>query len=180
MSLRHALLGLLAYEPRTGYGLLKHFEQSLAYTWPTTHSQIYPELARLRDEGLIRQSGSGPRGAKTYEITDEGTAQVKRWLRETEPDRAVRHEPDLRIFFLWLLEPHEAAANLRRERELQEELLAEYEAIAHHERDFSTRKTLAYRLALELGLRISRARIEWAEWAERQVRSPRWRDRPPR
>jgi alpha-beta hydrolase superfamily lysophospholipase len=48
MSLRHALIGVLADEPRTGYGLLKHFEQSLAYAWPASHSQIYPELARLR------------------------------------------------------------------------------------------------------------------------------------
>ena len=28
MSLRHALLGALADHPRTGYELLKHFEQS--------------------------------------------------------------------------------------------------------------------------------------------------------
>lgn len=180
MSLRHALLGLLAFEPKTGYGLLKHFEESLAYSWPTTHSQIYPELARLREQGLIRQRGSGPRGAKTYEITDEGLAAVRRWLRDTEPDRAVRHEPDLRIFFLWLLEPQEAAAHLRRERELQDGLLAEFEAIAERTRELPTRKTMAYRLALELGLRLSRARIEWAEWAERQVRSTRWRERPPR
>ena len=69
MSLRHALLGVLTDEPRTGYGLLKHFEQSLAYAWPASHSQIYPELARLLDEGLIEQTGSGARGAKTYAAT---------------------------------------------------------------------------------------------------------------
>ena len=48
MSLRHALLGLLADRPYSGWQLLKHFEGSLAYAWPALHSQIYPELARLR------------------------------------------------------------------------------------------------------------------------------------
>lgn len=32
-TLAHALLGLLAERARTGYGLLKHFEQSLGYAW---------------------------------------------------------------------------------------------------------------------------------------------------
>ena len=52
--------GLLAEEPRTGYGLLKHFEQSLAYAWPASHSQIYPELARLLAAGLIREGERAP------------------------------------------------------------------------------------------------------------------------
>ena len=55
MSLRHAVLGALADEPRNGYALVKHFGQSLGYAWSASHSQIYPELARLRDDGLIEQ-----------------------------------------------------------------------------------------------------------------------------
>ena len=70
MALRYALLGALADQPRTGYALLKHFEQSLAYAWPASHSQIYPELARLLDDGLIEQTGSGARNSKTYAVTD--------------------------------------------------------------------------------------------------------------
>ena len=53
MSLRYALLGLLADRPYNGWQLLKNFEGSLAYAWPALHSQIYPELARLREAGLI-------------------------------------------------------------------------------------------------------------------------------
>jgi PadR family transcriptional regulator AphA len=63
MSLRFALLGALADRPRTGYELLKHFEQSLAYAWPASHSQIYPELSRLREDRLIEQTGSGARNS---------------------------------------------------------------------------------------------------------------------
>ena len=171
MSLRHALLGVLAEVPRSGYGLLKHFEQSLAYAWPASHSQIYPELARLLADGLIRETASGPRGARVYEATPAGVEEVRRWLA-TEPDRRVRSDAALRIFFLWLLEPEEAAAFLRGERDRLRTLLAEFERIEAVE-DPPSRKQQAYRIALVGGLLTTRARIEWAEWALREVEA--WR-----
>jgi PadR family transcriptional regulator, regulatory protein AphA len=171
--LGHALLGVLAEGPRTGYALVKHLEQSIAYTWPARHSQVYPELARLREAGLIRESGSAPRGGRVYEPTDAGLEEVRRWLRQTEPSRAVRDEASLRLFFLWLLEPEEAESYLRGEAERVRETLAGLERIAAQE-DPETPKTRAYRVALELGLRVARARLEWAEWAATEsARQPR-------
>ena len=175
MSLRHALLGALADQPRTGYSLLKHFQGSLAYAWPAGHSQIYPELARLRDEGLIRQTSTGPRGSKTYEVTEKGLAEVRRWLQEADPERSVRNEAALRIFFLWLLEPKEAAEYLDREAEYQQSLLEELEAIAAEQNTPRRAKEKAYRIALEGGLRATRVRLDWARWAARQFRRPRKR-----
>jgi DNA-binding PadR family transcriptional regulator len=166
-TLGHALLGVLAEGPRTGYALVRHLGQSIAYTWPAGHSQVYPELARLREAGLIRETAAAPRGGRLYELTDEGHAEVRRWLRETEPSRTVRDEAALRLFFLWLLEPGDAAAYLRGEAQRAREVLDELEAIAAQE-DPDTPKTRAYRVALELGLRSARARLEWAEWAAKR------------
>src|SRR5688572_31990646 len=56
--------------------LLKNFEGSLAYAWPALHSQIYPELARLREAGLIEQTGEGPRGSKEYSLTDRKSTRL--------------------------------------------------------------------------------------------------------
>jgi DNA-binding PadR family transcriptional regulator len=163
-TLGHALLGVLADRPRTGYALLKHFEQSLGYAWPASHSQIYPELAKLRESGLIREGEPLPRGARPYELTDAGHEEVRRWLRETEPSRTVRNEAALRLFFLWLLEPDEAQAYLRDEARRARHVLAELEEIAANP-DPDSPKTRAYRIALELGLRTTKARLAWAEWA---------------
>ena len=171
-TLGHALLGLLADRPRTGYGLLKHFEQSLAYAWPASHSQIYPELAKLLAAGLIREGKTLPRGGRPYEITDAGLDEVRRWLRETEPSRTVRSEATLRLFFLWLLEQEDAEAYLHTEAEQARTVLAELEEIAEQE-DPDSPKTRAYRIALELGLRANRARLEWAEWAVAELTSYR-------
>ena len=163
-TLAHALLGVLAEGPRTGYALVKHLEQSIAYTWPASHSQVYPELAKLREAGLIREGAAAPRGGRVYELTDAGLEEVRRWLRETEPSRTVRDEASLRLFFLWLLEPEEAERYLRGEAERARQILAQLEEIAA-QADPETPKTRAYRVALELGLRSARARLEWAEWA---------------
>ncbi|HKP18219.1 MAG TPA: PadR family transcriptional regulator [Gaiellaceae bacterium] len=165
MSLRHALLGYLAEEPGTGYSLLKHFDGSVGYAWPARQGQIYPELNRLREEGLIRQRESGARNSKTYEVTEAGIAELRRWLRETEPSRAVRNEPLLRVFFLWLLEPAEREAYLRKEAEYQRALLGELERIEREEQPPRGPKGRSYRLALERGIATTRAVLEWAERA---------------
>ena len=168
VSLRHALLGALADRPRTGYGLLKHFEQSLAYAWPASHSQIYPELARLRDDGLIEQTRSGARNSKTYAVTEAGRAEIRRWLRDTEPDRRVRSDAALRTFFLWLLEPDEAREELEGERRYWSERLEELEAIKAGPRG-PGRKEQAFGIALEGGIRSIETRLAWLEWAEREL-----------
>ena len=161
-TLGHALLGVLAEGPRTGYGLVRHLAQSIAYTWPASHSQVYPELAKLREAGLIREGAAAPRGGRVYEVTDSGLEEVRRWLRETEPSRTVRDEAALRLFFLWLLEPEEAEAYVRGEAERARVTLAEFERIAEQENPENA-KTRAYRTALELGLASARARLAWAE-----------------
>ncbi len=170
MALRYALLGALADHPRTGYELLKHFEQSLAYAWPASHSQIYPELARLRDEGLIEQTGSGARNSKTYAVTSDGLAEVRRWLRETEPDRRVRSDAAMRTFFLWLLEPDEALEQLGTERAYWRGRLDELEQIKAGPRG-SGRKEQAFGIALEGGIRTIESRLDWLDWATSELAS---------
>jgi PadR family transcriptional regulator, regulatory protein AphA len=177
MSLRHALLGALADRPRTGYGLLKHFEQSLAYAWPASHSQIYPELARMLDDGLIEELETGPRNSRTYALTPAGLQEIRRWLRETTPERRIRNDAVLRTFFLWLLEPEEAREHLERERAYWQGLLSELEEI-RAQPPGTTRKERSFRLALEGGIRACRSRLEWVDWALEQVASSTWRSAP--
>ena len=116
MSLRHGLLDLLAGEPMSGYDLARYFSASMGNVWPAQHSQIYPELAKLVAEGLISQTGEGPRGRKVYETTPAGIEELRRWLRDSEPDYSFRNEALLRVFCLWVLPTEEALACLARDR----------------------------------------------------------------
>ena len=174
MALRYALLGALADQPRTGYELLKHFQQSLAYAWPASHSQIYPELARLLEAGLIEQTGSGARNSKTYAVTDAGIAEVRAWLRDTAPDRRVRSDAALRTFFLWLLEPAEAREQLEGERGYWQGVHDEFVRI-REEPTGRNKKARAFRIALEGGIRTVEARLAWLEDALAEIESDAWR-----
>ena len=173
MALRYALLGALADQPRTGYALLKHFEQSLAYAWPASHSQIYPELARLLRDGLIEQTGSGARNSKTYAVTDAGLEEARRWLLETEPDRRVRSDAALRTFFLWLLTPEEAERQLVAERTYWSGVLGEFERI-RAEPTGRNKKARTFRIALDGGIRGVEARLGWLDDALEEMRSEEW------
>ena len=83
MSLRIAALGLLAQHPGSGYDLLKRFEQSMANVWPATQSQLYGELNKLSDTGLIEVSAIGTRGRKEYRYTASGPPDLQRWKTAT-------------------------------------------------------------------------------------------------
>src|SRR6476469_7054442 len=115
MSLPHAVLGLLAVAPGTGYDLTRRFEASLSHAWHASHSQIYPELARLQGRGLVHETGRGARGSRTWAITDQGRAELDRWLVEAQPSRSQRNATALRWFLLPLLPADQRRAALERE-----------------------------------------------------------------
>src|ERR687885_1478818 len=115
MSLPHAVLGLLAVAPGTGYDLTRRFEASLSHAWHASHSQIYPELARLQGRGLVEEAGRGARGSRTWAITEQGRAELDRWLTEVQPNRSQRNETALRWFLLPLLAADQRCTALERE-----------------------------------------------------------------
>jgi PadR family transcriptional regulator AphA len=98
MSLRHALLGLLREGPASGYDLLQEFKLSLHNVWPATQSQLYTELGKLADEGLLTVTPNGARGRKEYALTDAGLHP--------------RSEGLLRVFLLGALTRDQARAYL--------------------------------------------------------------------
>ena len=87
-TLKYAILGLLMQSPMTGYDISKAFGVGLGSFWSAKHSQIYPELKRLAEEGLIRYStviqGEKPE-KKLYEITPSGKQDFLAWLDQDQP-----------------------------------------------------------------------------------------------
>jgi PadR family transcriptional regulator, regulatory protein AphA len=171
MSLKHALLGLLADHPASGYELTKQFELSLAHVWGAKHSQIYPELQRMAANGWLEVGDEGSRGRKEYAITNAGRAELRHWLVEVPPERATRNESMLRIFFLWSLPADEAAAYLDGEAEYYRDngrSLGELDdAVPWDDGPVD----LMGRIAMEQGRRWSTMMADWAEWAAGQIRA---------
>ncbi|MBD7911296.1 MULTISPECIES: PadR family transcriptional regulator [Clostridium] len=87
-TLKYAILGLINREPLTGYDITKEFNEGLVNFWYAKHSQIYPELKKLTDEGLISYKTiiQGEKlEKKLYTITEDGKKDLKTWLVKDEP-----------------------------------------------------------------------------------------------
>jgi DNA-binding PadR family transcriptional regulator len=158
MSLRHALLGMLATRPGTGYDLTQRFEQSLGNAWHASHSQIYPELARLTDAGLVEVVGEGARRSRTYGLTPAGHEEIRRWLLESEPNRAQRNETAVRWFLVALLEPEDRRVVLERELRNVEDLTAYLQETAER---LDAMGGHPFRPTVDLGLRTGAVMDEW-------------------
>jgi PadR family transcriptional regulator AphA len=128
MSLRHSLLGLLWMQPSSGYQLASRFDASLGHAWHATHSQIYPELARMHELGFIEVVGEGARNRRTWAATEAGREELRHWLKDVEPNRGVRNEAGVRGFVVFLLDPEERRPLFERELEVADELQATLDA----------------------------------------------------
>ena len=168
MSLRHAILGLLARQPSTGYELARLFDLSLRTTWHASHSQIYPELARLERDGMVEVVGHGPRRSKTWAITEGGSEELRRWVVDEEPDRSVRNESGVRLFLTLLLAPEDRRAAFTRDLEQVEGDLAALEAI--REQTVASERDEPFAPQVDLGLRINR---EIGAWLREQIAATR-------
>jgi PadR family transcriptional regulator, regulatory protein AphA len=169
--LGNILLGLLTEGERTGYELTRDFDVSLANVWAASHSQIYPELAKLEAAGLIRKTEAGPRGSQRYAITPTGGATVRTWLSETRPSQDPRAERMVRVFFLGLLPPAEAASYFADQQQLHAAKLERYRTYAEH-CSLDDPATRWSRVALEAGIRFAAAMADWAAWAIAEVERP--------
>src|SRR5271163_4892463 len=71
-DIRTAALLLLAEEPRNGYQIMQEVQERSGGMWSPSPGSVYPALAQLEDEGLIRTEEHD--GSKLFAITDEGRA----------------------------------------------------------------------------------------------------------
>jgi len=85
MSVRHALLGLIAECPRHGYELLAAFEALVGgkAVWEVKPAQIYATLARLEEGEQIVQEAVTQEGGperRVYAITPAGEEELRAWF----------------------------------------------------------------------------------------------------
>ncbi len=156
MSLRHSILGLLARKPSTGYELAQMFDLSLRTVWHASHSQIYPELARLSSQGLVEVVEHGARGSKTYALTEAGRDELRRWLVESDPDRSQRNESAVRLFLTQLLAPADRKRVFERDRAYVEAESAQLAALQERMQPGEP-----FAAQVDLGLRTNQVLQAW-------------------
>jgi DNA-binding PadR family transcriptional regulator len=73
-QLRLYLLSLLESGPKHGYELITALSDRFGGTYRPSPGTVYPRLARLEEEGLVRRADEGRKGM--YALTDAGRAEL--------------------------------------------------------------------------------------------------------
>jgi PadR family transcriptional regulator AphA len=161
------ILGMIALGKRTGYDIKAFVDKTARYFWAASYGQLYPELKRLEDQGLVRgrPEPSGGRARTVYELTDAGTAALQRWLgSDDEPSYELRDEGMLKLFLSDSL-PKRRIDIVRAVRAREERALAHLRSIEPH----ASNGPAGPYLTLQMGIGLTEWTIKWCEATERQL-----------
>jgi len=191
MSVRNALLGLLAQQPRHGYELRAAFEAVIGgkANWDVRPAQVYASLDRLERAGLIRQRSVRKAGGpekRVYGLTAAGRRELQHWL-EAETERAPEHDE----FFLKLMIALATGA-ARPKRMIHVQRTALYQrlhAVTGRRQATDPKTSLAHALLLDQAVMHLEADLHWLDMIEARLEevqrqplprpAPRRRGRPP-
>lgn len=181
MSLRHVLLGLLSENSGHGYGLRKQLVHRLGHFRNINEGQLYTQLARMEEEGLIEREvivpEKGP-ARKLLHITENGKRAFREWLRsgQYEGDGVLydfmHGYPFLtKLSFFMHLEPGEAQEKVRDQIVRMEQKKKAYQEILSQ---MERRRADPFRIRiLAYGLGEVERRIDWLKGLEHDLVRPR-------
>ncbi|MGW8884474.1 PadR family transcriptional regulator [Streptomyces sp. NPDC055749] len=95
MALRHAVLAALLDGEYSGYQLAKAFDIGVANFWHALPQQLYAELSKLEQDGLVsgRQVVQETRPNKRlFQVTDAGLAELERFADATPKAAFIRDD----------------------------------------------------------------------------------------
>lgn len=171
MSLPHAMLVSLAEQPASGYDLVRRFDKSVGYFWRASHQQIYRELPKLAERGWAEATDVAQAGRpdkRVYAITDDGRAELTRWLGEPSGPEAVRERLLVKVRGAATLGAAPVVDEIRRHRAEHADKLALFRQI--QARDFAdgpgdAEASRCLYLALRSGLLYHASWVDWCDEA---------------
>lgn len=172
MSLRYALLGIISKKPATGYDVVRIFKEQMVYFWNSTHSQIYTELHKMENKGLIHHElviqQTSP-NKKIYSLTDQGRKDLVQWVID-QPLKPAKIKDEFLI--------KTTAFNVL----TVEDMIKLIEDVIEREKkvlEMSTRwrdhysnqgeNDMGTMLTIEYGIRYSKMYLDWCNWAKKYI-----------
>jgi PadR family transcriptional regulator AphA len=127
----YVVLGMLRLGLQTGYDIKQLVDKSTRFFWAASYGQIYPELKKLEDAGLISGQADPQDGRRrrAYVLTPEGDRVLDEWLRSPAAAVEMRDPALLKLFFADGLEPDAVAAIARSAAERHAEVVRTLEQI---------------------------------------------------
>lgn len=171
MSVKHAILGLLAGKPLHGYELKSGFDD-LVPTSAMNVGQVYTTLDRLSRDRLVTHevvNQAERPDKKVYALTDDGRKELKEWLATPSGlDLDLRNETFLKLMLARRLRGADPLKVLAVERRACFDRLHEAtQAQAKAERDNTS---LPGRLLLDLAVLRLTAFLKWLDHCEEKLK----------
>jgi DNA-binding PadR family transcriptional regulator len=163
----YVILGMLAWGPMSGYDIKAAVDQSTRFFWAASYGQIYPELRRLSEAGLVEgeaEAGSGRRRT-AHRLTAAGHRALADWLAEEPRTFEMRDEALLKLFFAGAA-PETAAGSLDAKRGYHEAKLRQLRAI-----EATGRPQGFTALVLRFGIESSEWMVDWCAREAERVRA---------
>ncbi len=171
MSVRHAVLGLLAQRPRHGYELHAAFEAVVggAQNWDVKPAQIYATLTRLEENGLVVENSIEQDGGpekRVYAITDEGRAALRVWYQEAVAREHQRDEFFIKLMLCLVTGASDPAQIIQTQRG---KLYQELHSVTVQRTRLNPRYELAKILLLDKTIMYLEADLRWLEMIQARL-----------
>ena len=167
----YVILGMVGREARSGYEIKAAVDNTTRFFWAASYGQIYPELKRLSEAGLIEgvDASRGDRKRTVYAITADGEAELKDWLRRPPETSEMREEGLLKLFFSGASKPAEAIETLRTMRRRRLELVERLHTMEPEKPEAKDPYPL---MVLRAGVEFNQWFADWCERMETQLLEP--------
>jgi PadR family transcriptional regulator AphA len=167
---RFAILGLLCEGPLSGYDIKKLIDIRFRLFWNESFGQIYPELGKLQQEGLISRKSDEKHGDKkrhVYKITKKGINALKVWLEKPVEKEVMRLEILLKIYFGNLSDKTFLIQHIQEFQSRHKKNLAVLNLLSKEVAGIpDEKKNHKYVLmTIEFGKKVYKAYLEWCEYA---------------
>jgi PadR family transcriptional regulator AphA len=172
----YVILGMVRRQPRSGYEIKAAVDNSTRFFWAASYGQIYPELKRLSEAGLV-EGVDEPRGERrrtVYAIAEAGEEALKEWLRQPPQTYELREEGLLKLFFADVLSPAEAAEIVRSMRHHRLGLLGRLQEL---EPEVIAKEAPFPLMVLQGGIEFNQWFAGWCERMESQLLEPARKER---
>ena len=123
----YVILGILNLGPHSGYDIKQLADLSTRHFWATSYGQIYPELKRLLESGLIKaeDASKGTRQRTLYHLTAKGKQTLHTWVADPAIESLeIRDEMLLKLFFADAMSRKETVRHLEAMRRRHQDVAA--------------------------------------------------------
>jgi len=156
-----------------GYDLKRIFDDTIGFFWAAQMSQIYRELNKLEEKGLVKSEVKPQEkrpDRKVYQLTKRGKETFLSWLNKFPDQLSELHRSRflMRIFFSSRIKLDELAFEIKRYKKEKEEQLRYLNKVEQWIKDYSREEkykddTFYWNLIIKKGYMNVAAGIKWAD-----------------